>query len=84
MSPTAAGINMGGMISIRNFPAVCTCSTLMIFRQRAASIRIRPYMLAGIGRGMTAYKISPRKVTKRMIPNSNSHFIFLFSFISTA
>ena len=67
--PAEAGINIRGIISIKNIEAPSTCSILTTFKTSNASIMTSPYMLAGMGSGKTAFNTSPKKLTNNMIRN---------------
>ena len=74
--PTPAGMNMTGMISMRNLPTLFTSSSLRILVCRQINMITIPYILAGIGSGTMYLSISPIKDMARIIRNCFKYFIF--------
>lgn len=75
--PTADGINISGIISMRKLEVSLMCSTFKNPVQRLKNNSIIPYMLLGIGSGMRKCKISPTKENAIMIKNCLMYFIFV-------
>lgn len=76
INPTPAGINIIGIISIRNFEVLLTWSIFMILNIKARSISTNPYTLPGTGRGINILSISPINDINNIIKNSWIFFIF--------
>jgi hypothetical protein len=76
--PTPAGINISGIIFIRKVPVLFTCSIRITFVYKAKNMRIKPYMLAGTGKGIKCLNASPIKETASIIPNCRIYFKIKF------
>ena len=75
ISPTPAGINMTGIISIMNLPALLTeLSGIRPVSRPMKSITM-PYMLAGTGNGSKYLSISPTNEIASMMRNCFNNFI---------
>ena len=75
MSPTPAGINITGIISIMNLPALLTeLSGIRPVSRPMKSITM-PYMLAGTGNGSKYLSISPTNEIASMMRNCFNNFI---------
>ena len=69
ISPTAAGMNITGIIWSRKLLAFFTAVTGRSFSSSHRNRITIPYMLAGTGRGSRMWKTSPQKEMDRIIPN---------------
>ena len=78
--PTPAGINITGMISMRNMPASFTEESGTSPDNRPINRITIPYILAGIGRGSRNFSASPAKEMPRMIKNCFTNFKKIASF----
>ena len=75
-NPTPAGINITGMISMRNSAASLTCSSLIMCVPSAISMITSPYTLAGTGSGIRTCNASPIADISKIIQNCLTYFIF--------
>jgi len=66
---TVGGINNNGMIDRKKSAVSSISLSLMILVQRAVNRMNKPYMLAGIGRGIMLLRNSPIKVIMLNIVN---------------
>lgn len=73
--PTPGAINISGIIKIRNLPASLTADNFMAPVHSRANKIIIPYMLAGMGRGIKRFKISPTNDIASIISNCIIYFI---------
>ena len=83
ISPTAAGMNIIGIISIKKMLVSLISATLMILHSRHANKITIPYMLAGTGNGRNSWSSSPINDINNIIPNCFSNFNFYLHPLST-
>ena len=77
MSPTVAGINIMGIMYIRNLPVSFTAESFIIPVHNAVKSMSMPYMLPGMGSGMTLLSNSPKSDIASIISNCIMYFIVL-------
>ena len=80
ISPTAGAMNMSGIIIMRNLPVSRTCESFSTPVHRAVKSMSMPYMLAGIGSGITLLRSSPTNDIRSIIPNCRMYFMVLSLF----
>ena len=81
MSPTVVGMNIIGIMYMRNLPVSLTADSLIVPVHSAVKSMSMPYMLPGIGRGITLFSSSPKSDMAIIISNCMIYFIFsLFPF----
>mgnify|MGYP003318495428 CR=1 FL=1 len=68
-SPTVAGINIIGIIYIRNLPVSFTADSFITPQHSAVNSMTMPYMLAGIGNGIILFNNSPTSDIAMIISN---------------
>ena len=69
MSPTAAGMNITGMMAMRNVLVSRISVTFIHFIIKQMNSNTIPYILAGIGSGMKKWSSSPMKVKAIIMMN---------------
>ena len=74
VSATPAGINITGIISIKNRAACFTCSIFTIPFHKHSKSKSNPYTLAGTGKGNSSFNSSPIAQNKSKIINCFKNF----------
>lgn len=80
MSPTVVGINIMGIMYIRNLPVSFTAESFITPVHNAVKSMSMPYMLPGMGSGMTLFNNSPKSEIASIISNCIIYFILLFGY----
>ena len=75
MSPTVVGMNIMGIMYMRNLPVSFTADSLMAPVHSAVNSMSMPYMLPGIGKGIVLFSNSPRSDIASIISNCFIYFI---------